>query len=508
MSAGQRFFIETWGCQMNELDSQRMHGQLMQQSLLPTRDVSEADVILLNSCSVREKAQHKAYSRLGEYRLLKRRRPEVVIGFCGCVAEQEGAKALKRVPELDFVLGTGRISELADVVRSVRTGSRPVVTGFPSRPDYDFEVIHREGAYKGMVTIVEGCNKRCTFCVVPTTRGPERCRPLNVILEEVRHLVDYGFVEIELLGQTVNHWRSEDSRGELDFADLLDAVALTPGLRRLRFVTSYPRDFTPRMVASVGRHENICPYLHLPVQSGSDPVLQRMGRGYTVDDYRLLVTSLRRARSGLALSTDIIVGFPGESEDDFQRTLDLIDEIRFSGVFAFKYSPRPGTAALRLDDEIDDEVASRRLQDLFGLQARIQLELNRELEGATLEVLVTGVGKGPGTLTARTTCHRVVVFPVGNGSMVWRDPVRRDPAVIPRPGQLTRVVVERAFPHSLLARQARSGETRSESDTVLLHALDEDLTAPFRSAPAIRSAHGSFRGRRSLDILSQASESL
>ncbi len=479
---GQRFFIETWGCQMNELDSQRMHGQLMRQNLLPTRDVNEADVILLNSCSVREKAQQKAYSRLGEYRLLKRRRPEIVIGFCGCVAEQEGKRALKRVPELDFVLGTGRISELGDIVRSVHGGARPVVVGFPSQPDYDFEVIHRSGAYKGMVTVVEGCNKRCTFCIVPTTRGPERCRPLTVILEEVRHLVEYGFVEIELLGQTVNHWRGSDSRGDLDFADLLDAVALTPGLERLRFITSYPRDFSARMVASVARHANICPYLHLPVQSGSDRTLQRMGRGYTVDDYRSLVTSLREARSGLALSTDIIVGFPGETDDDFRQTLDLIEEIGFSGIFAFKYSPRPGTAALRLGDEVNDEIASQRLQEVFAAQSRIQLALNKELEGVTLEVLVTGVGKAPNSLTARTACHRVVVFPTGDGSGPQLDHQ-------PRFGQLTRVVVERALPHSLLARQAGSSQTGSPSNSGAGHP-------------------GSMRLGRSLDIVSSVSENL
>jgi tRNA-2-methylthio-N6-dimethylallyladenosine synthase len=284
-----------------------------------------------------------------------------------------------------------------------------------------------------MVTIIEGCNKSCTFCIVPQTRGPERSRPLAEILAEVSHLLDFGFQEIELLGQTVNHWR--EPGGELDFADLLQAVAALPGLRRLRFVTSYPRDFTPRMVEQVGRHANICPFLHLPVQSGSDAVLRRMGRGYTRDDYTALVARLRSARPGLALSTDVIVGFPGETEADFQKTLELIAEVRFSNVFSFSYSPRPGTAAPRLDGVVAPDVAAERLQRLFALQDVIQREVNESLVGETFEVVVTGWGKQPGTQTGRTTCHRIVHFPVSAA------PVEL--------GQVTRVRVASALSHSL-----------------------------------------------------------
>ncbi|MES1210929.1 MAG: MiaB/RimO family radical SAM methylthiotransferase, partial [Acidobacteriota bacterium] len=304
----RRVFVETWGCQMNELDSQRMLGLLMQQGVLPTHRPEDADVILLNSCSVRDKAEQKVYSRLGEYRQLKRGKSDLLIGLCGCVAQQEGERALQRVPDLDFVLGPGRVAELNEVVAKRRAGTRVVATGFPENPRYDIDAVTRHGEYKGMVTIIEGCNKNCTFCIVPQTRGPERSRPLDDIVREVRHLIDYGFLEVELLGQTVNHWR--EPGGELDFADLLDAVASLPGLHRLRFVTSYPRDFTPRMVEQVGKHANICPYLHLPVQSGSDSVLRRMGRGYTRAEYLDLVRQLRQARPGLALSTDLIAGFP------------------------------------------------------------------------------------------------------------------------------------------------------------------------------------------------------
>ncbi len=438
MTSPRRFFIETWGCQMNELDSQRMAGQLMQQGILPTHKPEEADIILLNSCSVREKAEQKVYSRLGEYRQLKRGRGELLIGLCGCVAQQEGRRALERVPDLDFVLGPARVGELQDVVARRRAGERVIATGFPEDRPYDIDAVSRHGEYKGMVTIVEGCNKNCTFCIVPKTRGPERSRPLAEILREVEHLVDYGFQEIELLGQTVNHWR-EPGGDDLDFADLLDRVARTPGVQRLRFVTSYPRDFTPRMVEQVGRHANICPYLHLPVQSGSDRVLRRMGRGYTRSEYLDLAAQLRRARPGLALSTDLIVGFPGETEEDFGQTLELMREVRFAATYAFKYSPRPGTAAPRLDGVVAPEIADERLQRLFALQEGIQREINESLVGEEFEVIVTGWGKQPGTQTGRTPCHRVVHFETGS-----------EPVTL---GGTTRVQVESGFPYSLQGRR-------------------------------------------------------
>jgi len=456
----RRFYIETWGCQMNELDTQRLAGQLMQAGVLPTREPEEADVILLNSCSVREKAENKAYSRLGEYRRLKRKSPDLRLGFCGCVAQQEGEKALQRVPDLDFVLGPARVGELHQILARVRKGERVVATGFPDDRRYDLDAIAREGQYKGMVTVIEGCDKKCTFCIVPTTRGPERSRPLQEILSEVRHLLDYGFVEIELLGQTVNHWHQPG--GCEDFADLLDHVASLPGLRRLRFVTSYPRDFTPRMVDRLGRHTNICSYLHLPVQSGSDRVLRRMGRGYTVEEYRELVARLRETRSDLALSTDLIVGFPGETDTDFEQTLRLVEEMRFSQVYAFKYSDRPGTAAPRLDGPVEPEVADRRLQELFRLQEGIQRELNEGLVGTVQEVLVTGWGRKVGDQTGRTSCHRVIHFPAGS-----------DPAAL---GSLIPVRAEQALAHSLLGRRVDGGDAPAVP-------AGDSLTADARRSP-------------------------
>lgn len=437
----QRYFIETWGCQMNELDSQRMAGQLRQAGYTPTSRPEEADIILLNSCSVREKAEQKVFSRLGEYRRLKAARPRLRIGLCGCVAQQVGERALKRVRELDFVLGPARVGELADVLVSHQEGSRPVLTGFPDERRFAFDTISRDGQYKGMVTIIEGCDKRCTFCIVPQTRGPERCRPIEEIEAEVKSLLGRGFVEIELLGQTVNHW--VDPRQELDFADLLDRLSSMPGMERLRFVTSYPRDFTPRMVKQIGSHANICPYLHLPVQSGSNRILRLMGRGYTREQYLALIAELRCARSDLALSTDIIVGFHGESEEDFEQTLRLIEEVRFASVFAFKYSERPGTAAPRLlnsYEAVPPDVASERLNRLFATQERIQTEINEELVGVQFKVLVTDKERGRNKFSGRTPCHRIVHF---------------SPASTPGPrlGDLTNVVIERGFAYSLAGRE-------------------------------------------------------
>ena len=441
---------------MNELDSQRMAGQLMQQGLLPTREAVDADIILLNSCSVREKAVQKVYSRLGEYRLLKRERPHLQIGLCGCVAQQEGEEILRRVPDLDFVLGPARVGELSTVLQRRSEGERVAATGFPTERRYEFDSISRDGVHKGMVTIIEGCNKRCTFCIVPSTRGPESCRTAAEIEREVRHLLDFGFVEIELLGQTVNHWRepagpeipaASDRPGSAepaDFADLLGRLAVLPGLRRLRFMTSFPRDFSPRMVEQFRLHANLCDGLHLPVQSGSDTVLRRMGRGYTVESYRELVAELRRARPTIALSTDIIVGFPGESDADFAATLDLLREVRFAAVYAFCYSPRPGTAALKLAGEaVPEAIAQARLQQLFALQAEIQTELHAEFLGREIEVLVTGWAKAPGILTGRTGCNRIVQFPA---------PATASAA--PRSGTLARVTITRTHAHSLIGALA------------------------------------------------------
>lgn len=430
----QRFFIETWGCQMNELDSQRMAGQLMQLGILPTKNPDEADLILLNSCSIRDKAEHKVLSRLGEFRSLKREGRELTIGLCGCVAQQAGEQILDRLPELDFVVGPGRIENLAEAIGQRKAGQRVALTGFPAASNYSFDSISRSESHKGMVTVIEGCDKKCTFCIVPQTRGAERSRSLGHILDEVRYLIDFGFQEIELLGQTVNHWRDPSSGS--DFAVLLDRVARIEGLHRLRFVTSYPRDFSDAMIARFAEHKNICSYLHLPVQSGSDKILRRMGRGYTREEFVRLAGKIREARPDVALSTDLIIGFPGETDEDFQATLELVHEMRFSNIFAFLYSPRPGTAAQRLDGEVEKSLGEARLQAIFRAQESIQKELHEALVSTYQEVLVTGWGRQPGTLAARTSCNRIVHF----------DHPDRESVI----GTLQWIRVTEALPHSLV----------------------------------------------------------
>ena len=310
------------------------------------------------------------------------------------------------------------------MLRRRRAGERVVATGFPAERHFDLDAIDREGIHKGMVTVIEGCNKRCTFCIVPTTRGPERCRPIAEVLRRGRapgaarlRRDRAARPDRQPLARAQRASRASErsgtGRGDLDFADLLEAVATLPGVRRLRFVTSYPRDFTPRMVEQVGRHENICPYLHLPVQSGSDRILRRMGRGYAIDSYLRLADDLRAARPGLALSTDLIVGFPGETEDDFGATLALVERVRFAQVFAFKYSPRPAPRRRASRCRRSRTTSPRAPQELFALQKGIQKEINDELVGRTMEVLVTGWGRAEGQQTGRTACHRIVLFSAG-----------------------------------------------------------------------------------------------
>src|SRR5512143_3243613 len=369
---------------MNVLDGRRFVGLLAREGFVEVASPEEASVILLNTCSVRDKAEQKIYDRLGRLATLKRERPDTVLGVCGCVAQQEGERLLERLPQVDFVLGPGRIEALPSVLRrGEEEDDRPCETGFdPDEVVYTPGAIARSGPYRAAITVIEGCNKNCTFCVVPRTRGRERNRRLRDVVEESRRLLGEGALEIELLGQTVNAFRDPET-GE-DLADLLRAVGALPGLQRLRFVTSHPRDFSSRLVSAMADTPAVVPALHLPVQSGSDAVLRRMKRQYTRAEYLGLVARLRAAIPDLALSTDLIVGFPGETEQQFEETLSLLSEVRFAQHFAFTYSPRPGTAAARWESDVPPAVASRRLARLFEQQEEIQRLLNQALEGAVL----------------------------------------------------------------------------------------------------------------------------
>jgi tRNA-2-methylthio-N6-dimethylallyladenosine synthase len=399
------FFIETWGCQMNDLDSQRLSGSLKLRGYKRVGSEQEADLILLNTCSIRDKSEQKVYSHLGRLRDLKQQREDLKIGVCGCVAQQEGEQIRERAPWVDFVMGPGNVGHLDEVL----DGGRTVAVDFPEDRRYDALAIDRGSATKAYVTIMEGCNKNCTFCIVPTTRGREVSRPFDDILHEVRVAVESGRVEIELLGQTVNAYRCPLTGR--DFGALLGAVAETTGVARLRFMTSHPAEVNASMIAAMRDHDNISRYLHLPVQSGSSKILRRMKRLYTREKYLEVVERMREAVPEIHFSTDIIVGFPGETEEDFAETLSLVEQIRYGSLFAFKYSPRPGTPSLKIGEPVDDAVASERLQRLFDLHERHKRERLESYRGRVLPVLVEGPSKHDAAmLSGRTDDNWVVNF--------------------------------------------------------------------------------------------------
>jgi tRNA-2-methylthio-N6-dimethylallyladenosine synthase len=410
------YYIETWGCQMNVHDSEKLAGSLEHEGYLPARGPAEADVILLNTCSIREKAAEKVFAELGRLRQLKRAKPGLVLGLCGCVAQQEGEGIYRRAPYVDFVIGPRATGALPEILRRLRSGParRRHVTDTEYRRDsvdFPFDRIRREGegAGKAFVTIIEGCNHRCTYCIVPTTRGREICRDMDVILDEIRTLAARGVREIEYLGQTVNAYRDATGR---TLGHLLRATAEVDGIARIRFTTSHPAQMTAELIdAMAASRPQVCPFLHLPVQSGSSAVLRAMRRGYDRDGYLRKVEQLRDRLPDLQLGTDVIVGFPTEAEQQFQETLSLLEEVRFATCYSFAYSPRPGTAALALGDAVPVHVKLERLNRLQALQKPIQERLNRELVGQQVQVLVEGPSKRDGTAwTGRTASNRVVNF--------------------------------------------------------------------------------------------------
>jgi tRNA-2-methylthio-N6-dimethylallyladenosine synthase len=398
------YFIETWGCQMNDLDSQRLSGNLKLRGYRPVENEAEASLILLNTCSVRDKSEQKVFSRLGRLRELKQV-TGAKIGVCGCVAQQEGERILERAPWVDFVMGPGNVGHLDEVL----DGGRAVAVDFPEDRKYDYLSVDRTSTTKAWVTIIEGCNKNCTFCIVPTTRGREISRPLADVVAETRAAVESGRVEIELLGQTVNAYRCPVTGR--DFGALLAAVAETAGVARLRFMTSHPSEVNDSMIAAMRDHGNISRYLHLPVQSGSSRILRRMKRLYTREGYLDVIGRIRRAIPEIHFSTDVIVGFPGETEEDFQQTLSLVEEVGYGSMFAFKYSPRPGTPALKIGVPVDDETGTERITRLFELHERIKRQRLESYLGRVLPVLVEGLSKhDPTMLSGRTDDNWVVNF--------------------------------------------------------------------------------------------------
>jgi len=418
----RKVYIRTFGCQMNVYDTGKMKAQLARDGYAETEVLGDADLVIVNTCSVREKPELKVHSFLGEARKLKRERGgELTIAVAGCVAQQEGRKLLDRYPDLDLVFGPDAVPRIRQMVaRSLQGrggGGQILDTDFLDADDYVFSPEidpAAEASVGGFVTIQKGCDNKCTFCIVPATRGPELSRPSAEIVAEVRALVARGVQEITLLGQNVNSYGLKVP-GEKTFAQLLHAVAAVQGVERIRYTTSHPRDMGPDVVQAYRDLPQLTSHLHLPVQSGSDAVLKRMKRFYTRDRYLGLVSDLRSARPELVLSTDFIVGFPGETEADFEDTLTLLDAVRFHSSFSFKYSPRPGTPALRLldrGDEIAPDVAQARLVRLQQRQREISVEENRALEGQTLDVLVEGPSRhDAGVICGRSGTFKTVNFP-------------------------------------------------------------------------------------------------
>ena len=408
----RRYLVETWGCQMNVHDSEKMAGLLASQGYMPASTEAEADLILLNTCSVREKAAQKVFDRLGRLRRLKRANPDLVIGVCGCVAQQEGAAIFRRAPWVDIVMGPRQIARLGAIVEEARRDGRslslardddPIV--FPDAP------AARPAGPRAYVTVMEGCNKGCTFCIVPFTRGREVYRPAAAIVREIEDLVARGFCEFELLGQNVNAWHE----GSDDLAALLHQVDRIHGVRRLRFTTSHPGHLSRRIMDAMRDLPSVCNHLHLPAQSGSDRVLRAMRRGYTRERYLAKIRYLRAAVPDVALSTDLIVGYPGESEADFQETLGLLETAAFDQIYAFAYSPRPGTPAAAERDAVPDGVASDRLRRLLNRQDALLAARNAALVGRVFEVLIDGPSRMDKEIAkGRTRCNRIVHLPAGS----------------------------------------------------------------------------------------------
>jgi tRNA-2-methylthio-N6-dimethylallyladenosine synthase len=432
----RKYFIETYGCQMNYHDSEQMAGLLEAAGYDQTEDDRDADVVVINTCSVREHAEDKLYTRLGELRVMGLETGrDPVVAVTGCVAQQEGESLVRRSPLIDVIVGTRRVRMLPTLVEQAeRTRVRQVDLGAHDNVAFPFGLTRRDDPVRAWVTIIEGCNEYCSFCVVPYTRGHERMRPKSEILAEVRDAAARGLREVQLLGQIVNHYQAPDDMA-CDFARLLEEVHEVEGIHRIRFASPHPRHVTPALVAALRDLPKVCKHLHLPVQSGSSRILKAMRRRYDRESYLDLVAHLRDEIPGIALSTDMIVGFPGETPEDFDETLSLTGSVRFHSMFSFKYSERPNTlASKRYEDDVDEAEKTRRIVTLQGAQREVQQAIHDSMLGTTVEVLADAVSRRRDSeLSGRTTGNTVVNFP-GCADLV---------------GTLVPVTVRRAGPNSL-----------------------------------------------------------
>ncbi len=412
----KKLFVETYGCQMNVRDSEEVTGLLLQKGYALTDSEEKADVILFNTCSIREHAEDRVWSNVGALREMKQRRPELIIGVMGCMAKAQNKKIFKRMPHVDFISGPAQLYEVPELIESIYEERKPMQAIQEKRRSEFQTISYHTGKISALVTIMEGCDKVCSYCVVPYTRGPEVSRPPEQVIGEVRKLAGEGFREVMLLGQNVNSYgrrmsgeplvlrQAQHERAGVTFPQLLAEVNEVPGIERVRFITSHPWDAVEDLFDAMKELPKVCEHLHLPVQSGSDQVLERMRRGYTAEEYLRKLELLRARVPGVAVTTDLIAGFPGETEEDFEATLRLVEAARFDAAFIFTYSPRPFAAASRWEDDVPAQVKGRRLQRLLALQERISREEGDRRVGETVEILVEEPGMG------RTRTNRKAYF--------------------------------------------------------------------------------------------------
>jgi tRNA-2-methylthio-N6-dimethylallyladenosine synthase len=449
------FYLETFGCQMNVHDSEKVVGTLLQEGYRQVETVEQADLVLYNTCSIRDKAEQKVFNRLSDYKKYKKQGK--TFGVLGCVAQQEGEKIFERAPYVSLVCGSASYSKLPSMLaqleratlearkfggRKPETESLVRITGLDDRETdacFETEFTARTNPHRGYITIIEGCDKFCAYCVVPYTRGKERSRTSKSVLAEARQMADLGYTEIQLLGQNVNSYKDSEgnSSARKTFAELLAAVGEVPGIRRVRFTTSHPRDFGRDIVDAIDAVPTLCDHVHLPVQSGSTRVLDAMQRLYTRDQYLERIQWMKAAKREISITTDVIVGFPGETESDFAETLGLLDEVGYDAVFAFKYSPRPNTPSLKLEDAIPEQEKARRLEVLMGKQREIQTASYKRYIGTRCEVMVEGKNDARAQYIGRTTHNKTLNFAA-------------PPTANPKPGSYAPIRVTGSFPNSLL----------------------------------------------------------
>ena len=421
-----KVYIETYGCQMNLADTEIVLGILQNNGYGLTRHAEEADVILVNTCSIRENAEQRIYGRLSNFKTIKNRKPDLIVGVLGCMAERLRKDLIEKKKIVDVVVGPDEYRRLPELIDVAFNGDKGIGVKLSKTETYDDILPHREDGLQAWISVMRGCDKFCTFCVVPFTRGRERSRSLDSVVEEVKQLSERGFKEVILLGQNVNSYCDNQN----DFADLLAACAQVDRSMRVRFTTSHPQDLSDKLLYTIAENSNICNYIHLPVQSGSNRILELMNRTYTIEHYLNLIEKARKIIPGVSFSTDIISGFPTETFEDHVMTLDVMREVRYDGAFMFKYSPREGTKAFKMDDNVSEETKSKRLQEIINLQQQISYELNQELIGKEEVVLIEGFSKKSDKfLSGRTDSNKVVIIPFNE---------------IIKPGEYVKVLINRA----------------------------------------------------------------